>query len=68
MKIKGTVVFQKLGTGFWGILGEDGQKWQPVNMPDSLKQEGRKVEVEAEEAKGAMTVFMWGKSVRILKF
>ncbi|TAD95005.1 MAG: hypothetical protein EAZ97_16140 [Bacteroidetes bacterium] len=66
MQIEGTVVYQKLGTGFWGVLGENNQKWQISNLPDSLKVEGKKVSLKVEELKGAMSVFMWGKMVKII--
>ncbi len=65
MKIKGKVTHQSLGPGFWGIIGQDGQEWRPVNMPKELQKEGLQVAVEAEEAEEQMSVFMWGTAIEI---
>ncbi|MCB0555282.1 MAG: hypothetical protein KDD02_17175 [Phaeodactylibacter sp.] len=68
IKIKGKVVYQKLGTGFWGIIGEDGREWRPVKMPEQLKYEGKTIEVEAAEVDEEASIFMWGTPVRITSF
>jgi hypothetical protein len=65
MTIQGKVVFQKLGAGFWGIAGNDGQNYRPIKMPKKLQKEGLSVEVEAEESANQMSVFMWGKAIEI---
>lgn len=67
MQITGKVAYQNLGTGFWGIIGNDGQEWRPVNMPSKLQQEGLQVVVEAEESANQMSVFMWGTAINIKK-
>ncbi|TAF63137.1 MAG: hypothetical protein EAZ55_14535 [Cytophagales bacterium] len=68
MVFNGKVVYQQLGTGFWGIVAEDGQKYKPVQMPAELQKEGLSVSVEAREAQAQMSVFMWGKNIEILSF
>lgn len=68
MTIEGTINYQHLGTGFWGILGKDGQEWKPNNLPEELQKEGLKVKIEAEESEAQMSVFMWGTSIHILKY
>lgn len=65
--IRGKVCFQNLGVGFWGIIDNKGNEWRPVNMPEQLKKEGARVEVRAIEVE-EMSMFMWGKSVRIIGF
>ncbi len=65
--ITGKVTYQQLSTGFWGIIDESGGKWRPVNMPEQLKQDGRQVTVKAIEVDD-MSIFMWGKAVRIIAF
>ena len=68
IKIKGTVVFEQLETGFWGIVDEKGQQWRPVNMPNQLKVEGAKVDIRAIEAEEEISIFMWGTPVKIVSF
>lgn len=67
-KISGTVTYINLATGFWGIMGEDGQEWRPINMPEQLKLEGRKVEIKAIGVDEGASIFMWGTPIRILSF
>jgi hypothetical protein len=68
MKIKGSVTFQNVSGGFWGIIDEDGNKWKPLEMPIELQKEGLKVEISAKKAAGGMSIFMWGTSIKILEF
>ncbi|MEM6297163.1 MAG: hypothetical protein AAF740_00570 [Bacteroidota bacterium] len=65
MKIRGKVVHKNLATGFWGIEGEDGKEYRPVNMPSELQTEGLRVEVQAEKADEGFSIFMWGTAVKI---
>lgn len=66
MQIIGTIQHQALGTGFWGILGDDGEKYRPEKLPKKLQQNGLRISAEIEDAPNQMSVFMWGKAV-ILK-
>ncbi|MEL6636269.1 MAG: hypothetical protein AAFW73_20610 [Bacteroidota bacterium] len=65
--VKGKVAYQHLGPGFWGIIGEDGQAYRPVNMPNQLKYEGYAVKVEVVPV-DEMSVFMWGQPVKVVSF
>lgn len=67
-RITGTVKWQSLATGFWGIIDEKGNEWRPVNMPEQLKTEGKKVTVTIQEVDEGMSIFMWGTPVRIESF
>lgn len=64
--ITGEVVYQDLGTGFWGIVGDDGQEWRPEKMPTSIQKEGIRVSIKAEEGQAGFSVFMWGQAIKIL--
>jgi len=66
--ITGTVTYQNLGTGFWGIIDEKGNEWRPVHMPEQLKQEGKKVTVTIREVEEGMSIFMWGTPVEVVGF
>lgn len=65
MKISGTVVFQNIGTGIWGIIDHQGNQWEIVNMPTKLQQEGKKISVNVTEDDG-FSIFMWGTPVKII--
>ena len=66
LQITGTVSYQNIGTGFWGIIDEDGNKWRPNKLPESMKQEGKKVSIKAEKSKEQFSLFMWGTAIDIL--
>ena len=68
MKIKGKVAYQDLGTGFWGIISDSGEKYKPVNFPKELEKEGLSVKITAKEARGTVSIFMWGTSVEITDY
>jgi hypothetical protein len=66
-EITATVVYQNLEGGFWGLEDENGNNYLPVNMPEQLKYEGKKVKLVIREADAAGTA-MWGRPVRIVSF
>lgn len=66
-RITGTVKWQSLEMGFWSIIDEKGNEWLPVNMPEQLKKEGRKVTVTLREV-DVMSPFMWGTPVVLESF
>ncbi|MCB0657992.1 MAG: hypothetical protein KDC57_17725 [Saprospiraceae bacterium] len=66
--IIGKAAKQKIGTGFWGIVDDEGNHWRPINMPDQLKVEGATVHCTVVEAKEDMSIFMWGTPVHIISF
>lgn len=68
MTIKGTVKYQDLSGGFWGIIGDQGKQWKPIKMPKALQKEGLKVQVEAEEANSMISIFMWGTNISISEY
>lgn len=68
MKIKGTVTYQDLSGGFWGIIDEKGNKWKPTQMPEALQTDGLEVELKAKKVEGGMSIFMWGTTIEILEF
>ena len=67
MKLKGKITYQTLESGFWGLIDEDGNQWEIINIPNQLKYPNKKVEIEAEEL-DIMTTAMWGIPISIISF
>jgi hypothetical protein len=67
-RIVGTVSYQDIGTGFWGITDTQGNKWRPVNMPEQLKVEGSRVRCTVRIIDEDMSIHMWGEAVKIIAF
>lgn len=68
IELHGTVRHIGLEGGFWGITGDNGQNYEPVNMPDELKQTGMKVKVWFRVRKDIGTTRMWGIPVQIVRY
>ena len=64
LKATGTIVFNDFEGGFWGIEGDDGKKYCPVELPIEFQIEGLKVRVEMKRA-AVMSFQMWGIHVEI---
>ena len=65
MKIKGKITYQNIGTGFWGIIDTNGNQYEPVNLSEKLKKEGKSVSVTARES-DTFSLFMWGNPIEII--
>jgi hypothetical protein len=63
--ITGTVKYIQLEGGFYGILGDQGDRFDPVNLPESFKQDGFRVKFQMEKLPNQMSFHMWGKLVTI---
>ena len=64
--ISGKVVYQELGMGFWGIIGDNGQEWLPINLPTHLQVKNKRVQVKAKLVEDAMSMVMWGTMIEII--
>lgn len=65
MKIKGTVVYQELEGGFWGIIADNNQQYEPVSeLPKAVQIDNGRVEAEIEPA-DVISFKMWGQPVYI---
>ncbi len=66
MNISGQISYQDVEGGFWGILGNDGSKYLPVDgLPESFQKEGLSVNVKVEIVHMIGTA-MWGQYVKVL--
>ena len=61
----GTVTYQNLEGGFYGILGDDGKKYEPLNLDAKYQKDGLRVAFEAVVATDVATVRMWGTPVNL---
>jgi len=68
--IKGTIVYINAEEccGFWGILGDDGKKYDPVYLPSELRRPGLRVEFQLMILEGHVGLRMWGTMAEILDY
>jgi len=61
----GTIRYVDLEGGFYGLVAEDGTKYDPMSLPDSLQVDGLHVRFRGTE-KNVMTTRMWGTPVELV--
>lgn len=66
VRVTGTVVYVPLEGGFFGILGDNGVQYEPVNLPEEFRVDGLRVVFVAEHVEGA-SIFMWGELIRLIE-
>ena len=61
----GTVTYVNLEGGFYGIVGEDGTRYDPVNLDERYKEDGLRIRFRAEKQEDVAGIRMWGEIVQI---
>jgi len=62
----GTIVWLNFEGGFWGIIGDDGEHYDPSNLNSEFQSEDLRVYFEAKTRTDLVSFHMWGKIVEIL--
>ncbi len=60
-----TVIYIPLEMGFWGLRAADGTKYEPTNLPEKHRQEGKELDLTLEPL-NEDSMNMWGQLVRIV--
>ncbi len=68
MVIQGRMTYQRIETGFWGLVDGQGRRYLPLSVPDELKRENAPVRVSARPSTKAMSIFQWGIPIEIESF
>jgi hypothetical protein len=61
---KGTVKYLSFEGGFYGIVGDDGKNYDPINMPQEFKVDGLRVQFTANLTH-YLSFHMWGYVVKL---
>lgn len=65
IRATGIIQFQDLEGGFWGIVADDGRKFDAMNLEPSFKKEGLRVRFEAKPETEMMSTRMWGTMITL---
>jgi len=66
LEIVGTVVHKDIEGGFYAIDGDNGRRYDPINLPESFKKDGLRVKVTARRRDDAMSLHMYGAIIEIV--
>lgn len=66
--LRGTVRKLGLEGGLWAVVTDEGQSVELIDPPADLKQDGQRVEIEADRSGADVTVGMVGDAVRVRSF
>lgn len=61
----GTIIYVDLEGGFYGLVAEDGTKYNPLNLEDAFKQDSLRVRFRGVLRTDVMTTRMWGRNLEI---
>ncbi len=67
VEFTGTVRYIDMEGGFYGIVADDGSRFDPENLPEQYARDGARVAVKASlNPRRMMSTHMWGARVRII--
>ena len=64
---EGIIQYNDLEGGFYGIIDDNGEKYDPINLPDEFKQDGIQVKYKLKIIENQMNTHMWGTIVEIIE-
>ncbi len=62
----GTVRWKAFEGGFFAIDADNGERYQPINLPSSFREDGLRVRVTAVERPDLVSTHMYGKLIEIV--
>ena len=63
--ITGSIVYMDLEGGFYGIKGDDGNNYDPLNLSSEYQKHGIRIKASISFEKNVSSIRMWGKIIRI---
>ena len=62
----GTIRYLDLEGGFYGIIADDGERYDPGSLEEAFRQDGLRVRFEVKIRTDVFSLRMWGTPVQIL--
>ena len=63
----GTVKYIELEGSFYGIVGDDGQQYDPMNLDQTYQKDGLRIHFQAKIRQDITSIHMWGTIIEITK-
>ena len=65
LQLTGEISYVAAEDGLYGIIGDNGIKYQPTNLPRELRKDGLAVKFSAEIRDDIFSSIMWGTTIKI---
>lgn len=62
----GTVKFLDFEGGFYGIIGDNGKNYDPINLGKEFQVDGLRVRFDAKKSENVASFHMWGTIIEII--
>lgn len=66
ISVKGTVEHVELEGGFWGVIGDDGKRYDVVNLSKEFRKQGLRVKFVGRLRPDRVSFHMWGVIVEVI--
>ena len=63
----GEIQYIDLEGGFYGIISDDGEHYDPINLPSEFEENGLRVNFTVKILENQSSIHMWGTVVEILE-
>lgn len=63
----GEIKYNDFEGGFYGIVADDGEKYDPINLPIDLELDGIRVKYTLKTLENQSSIHMWGIVVEIIE-
>lgn len=66
IEFDGKVVHVALEGGFWGIVDEQGRRYDPAGLPTEFQRDGLRIKVRARRVTDRLSSRMWGTAIELV--
>ena len=64
---EGSIIFNDFEGGFYGIIADNGEKYDPINLPKEFEIDGVRVKFKLNILENQSSIHMWGILVEIIE-
>jgi len=66
--VTGTIFYNAIETGYWGIEEQSGKRWRLVSPPPKIEHQNLKITIHARHADEDMSIFMTDDPIEVISF
>lgn len=63
----GTVKYIDVEGGFFGIIGDSGKNYDPINLSEEFQKDNLRVSFDAKISEDMVSTHMWGTLIEIIR-